>query len=532
MEKSSFISTSLVLAVLALVFGSSSLASAVQYDSRYDLFKDNRIDSQDLCVLTGNWLVDCSSHDCDGTDFDDSNKVDLADFALFANHWLTLELSAFDCDLVEDCHIDWKDLASLAEVWLADCSVDDCSGPDLNKNGKVDFLDYSLLAQHWSIDPNICLWEFIEHQWTNTMNLLTTDPFYSGTSYMFPRSTNYSTGKWVPTGAQWASGFIPGALWDLYQRTSEQQWRTWAETWTAALGPQQYRTNDHEAGFIIFRSYGRGYKITQNPAYKPVIIQACTSLATRYNSTVGCIRSWNNTPTSAFTVIVDGMMMLEMMFWGAKNGGSSSWYNMAVSHANKTMQNNVRENGSVWQAVDYSTINGSVVLKWNKQGYNNNTTWSRGQAWGIEGFTMAYRETLDPNYLNTAKKIANYFIDHLPEDYVPYWDFNAPEYPSAGQVRDSSAAAIAASGLLDLSTYVSDLTAKRKYYNAACNILNSLSSPAYLAHGTNSMGILLHGTGNGTRYPDLNAGEIDRSLMYGDHFFIEALLRRESIPPP
>jgi unsaturated chondroitin disaccharide hydrolase len=217
------------------------------------------------------------------------------------------------------------------------------------------------------------------------------------------------------------------------------------------------------------------------------------------------------------------MMALEMVFWASKNGGDPSWYNKAVSQATKTMQNNVRPNGSVWQIVDYNPSTGGIFGKYNKQGYNDNTTWSRGQAWGICGFTIAYRETLDPNYLTTAKKIANYFIDHLPTDYVPYWDFNAPEHSDAPQVRDSSAAAIAASGLLELSTFVSE-PSKGKYQNAAINILDSLSSPAYLAEGTSSMGILLHGTGNGN-----SGGEVDTSLMYGDHFYIEALKRYEEL---
>ncbi len=439
-------------------------------------------------------------------------------------------VSVVKCDFVKDYNIDWKDLGVIADNWLLDCTVYDCNGTDLDDSDGVDFVDYALFASHWATDPNLVyLWGFIENQWTNTMNLLTTDLNYAGTSKMYPRSVNPTTGKWVPNGTQWASGYIPGALWYMYQRTSDPQWRSWAETWTDGLRGQTDRPNDHEAGFIIQRSYGIGYRITQNPAYKTVILEACTNLVTdRYNTVVGCFKSWNS---YHFPVIIDGMMILEMMFWGAKNGGNPAWYDMAVSHANQTMANNVRPNGSVWQIVDYDSTTGAILGKYNKQGYNHDTTWSRGQAWGIEGFTIAYRETLDPNYLDTAKRIANYFIDNLPEDYVPYWDFNAPEYPSAGQVRDSSAAAIAASGLLDLSTYVSGAD-KEKFQNAAINILNSLASSAYLADGTNSMGLLLHGTGNGTKYPDLDGGEIDRSLMYGDHFFIEALLRKQQIITP
>jgi len=525
MKKSNLGLASLVLTVLGFVFGLSSLTFAVGYDSQYDLFKDGRIDSQDLGILAEKWLLNCSSYDCEGADFDNSNKVDLADFALFANYWLTLELSAFDCDLVEDCRIDWKDLARFAESWLADCSVSDCGGSDLNKNGKVDFLDYSLLAQHWSADPNICLWEFIERQLANTMNELATNPIYSG-GYDWPRATG-SDGKWQPLAkgewGHWACGFIPGSLWYLYQKTSDETWRNLAEDRTAQLEHNRYRDYDHESGFVIYRSYGLGYQITGNPDYIPVIMDATTYLLHRYNAAVGCIKSWNAIENPKFEVIIDGMMMLEMVFWASKNGGDPTWYDKAVSHADKTMQNNVRPNGSTWQIVEYNPTTGAVNRKWYKQGINQNTTWSRGQAWGICGFTIAYRETGESRFLETAKKIADYFIDHSPPDHVPYWDFNAPDYPQVPQVRDSSAAAIAASGLLELSTLVSSQQDKEKYYNAACNILDSLSSPAYLAHGTNNMAILLHGCAG---------GGAESSLMYGDHFFIEALLRRESIPPP
>jgi chondroitin AC lyase len=451
-------------------------------------------------------------------------------------------VSVVKCDLVKDYNIDWKDLEVIAQHWLNTCG--DCNGTDLDNSGTVNLVDFALFAPHWKTDPDLVyLWGFVEHQWTNTMYMLTHDSAYSTPDCNYPRSTNPTTGKWYTAGKQWASGYIPGALWYLYQRTSDQQWRSWAESWTAQLQDQQLRKNDHEAGSIIFRSFGLGYKITQNPAYKPVIFEACRSLLSLYDPNVGCIKSWNghrdvvtqiNYP---YPVIVDGMMMLEILFWGVKNGGDPNWYSKAVSNADKVMANNIRPNGSSWQIVAYNPSNGAVVKRLNKQGININkpgidnveTTWSRGQAWGIAGFTMAYRETLDPNYLNTAKKCANYFIDHLPPDYVPYWDFNAPDYPPSDPNshlhRDSSAAAIAASGILELSTFVSGAD-KEKFQNAAINILSSLASPAYLADGTNRMGILLHGTGNGN--PKFE-GEVDTCLMYGDHFFIEALMRYEDM---
>ncbi len=466
-------------------------------------------------------------------------------FALiFISSSLTYAVSVVKCDLVKDYNIDARDLKVIAGHWLDTCG--DCNGADLDNSGNVNLADFTLFAPHWQTEPNLVYaWSFIEQQWTNTMYDLTHDPAYSTPDHNYPRSIIPETGKWKPYGlgwsvplqrwtyVHWAGGYIPGSLWYLYQRTSDETWKNWAQSWTNRLEYERTRTKDHEAGFIVPRSFGLGYKLTGNPFYKQQMFDATKSIMRRYNPTIGCIKSWNDLGKGEFTVIIDGMMMLDMVFWASKNGGDPNypqWYNIAVSHANKTMQNNVRPNGSVWQAVDYNEVTGAVDLKWNKQGYNNNTTWSRGQAWGIEGFTIAYRETLDPNYLTTAKKIANYFIDHLPPDYVPYWDFNIPEYPAAPQIRDTSAAAIAASGLLDLITFLPDADPnKQKFKNAAVHILDSLISPAYLANDTNSMGLLLHGTGNCTKYPDLDGGEIDRSLMYGDHFFIEALMRYEDL---
>jgi len=255
-----------------------------------------------------------------------------------------------------------------------------------------------------------------------------------------------------------------------------------------------------------------------------VTLDATESMLTRFDPDVGCIRSWSS---YTFPVITDGMMMLEMVFWAAKNGGNPGWYDLAVSHANKTMQNNVRANGSSWQIVDYNPDTGTVIGKYNKQGYDNDSTWSRGQAWGICGFTIAYRETSDLNYLATARKMADWFINNLPDDYVTFWDFNAPNIPD--EPKDTSASAIAATGLLELSELETNPQNAERYYNAACNILDSLSSPQYLAEDPN-MGILLHGTGRGNpTNPDPNTWEIDTSMIYGDHFFIEALLRREGI---
>jgi len=337
---------------------------------------------------------------------------------------------------------------------------------------------------------------------------------------IYPRGTDPQTGRWqARLAGHWASGFLPGCLWRMYEWTQNVEWRNWADRWTSGLINQQYRTADHEAGFILPSSYGCACRLTGQNLYAQVLLQGAASLATRYNSTVGCIRSWNS---YHFPVIIDGLCALQLLWWASKNGGQKNWFDMAVNHALKTVENNIRPDGSVFQIVDYNVDTGAVISRTNKQGYNDGSTWARGQAWAIYGLSVAYRETGDIRFLQAAQKTSEYFIENLPVDHVPYWDFKAPNIPN--EEKDASAGAIASSGLLDLSTLDFESIAKEKHRNAACSILASLCSPAYLAKGTNSRGILLHGVGNRMN-ADRNAGEVDVSLIYADYFFLEALLR-------
>jgi unsaturated chondroitin disaccharide hydrolase len=339
-------------------------------------------------------------------------------------------------------------------------------------------------------------------------------------------STTSSSGSWNTTSASgWTSGFFSGALWLMYQRTGDATWRSRAQTWTSGLESQKNDTSTHDVGFKIFTSFGNGYRLTGDDAYRQVILTAAASLATRYDPDVGCIRSWGEiSDTSNFEVIIDNMMNLELLFWASKHGGQAAWYDMAVSHALKTMANHVRADGSTYQVVTYDPTSGAVKSKSTNQGYNTESTWSRGQAWAVYGFTMAYRETGDPRFLDMARRTADYFIAHLPSDKVPYWDFELPSV--TGQPRDSSAAAIAASGLIELSQRENDAQRSATYLNATRNILTSLSSPAYLAEGTTNKAILLHGTQNKPN------GKYDSGLIYGDYYFVEALLRYPTTPPP
>ncbi|MBN9681836.1 MULTISPECIES: glycoside hydrolase family 88 protein [unclassified Corallococcus] len=327
-----------------------------------------------------------------------------------------------------------------------------------------------------------------------------------------------SSGTWTTVAntdrVAWTQGFFPGSMWYMFQVANEPYWRDRADLWTRPLEVQKTNTETHDLGFKMYNSYGNAYRLTGNPYYRDVLLTSAASLATRYNSTVGIIDCCDWNPAWNIPLVTDTMMDIELLLWGAQNGGPAIWRTMAVNHALRTLQDAVRTNGSSFHYVDYNN-NGTIRSRGTFQGYSSTSTWARGQAWLIYGFTMVYRYTQDARFLTAARRVTDYYLANLPADRVPNWDFNAPS-----QSKDSSAAAVVASALLELSTLETDATRRTTYRNAALAMLDSLASPAYLAQGTNSPGILLHGVGN---YP---AGqEINVSLIYGDYYFIEALLR-------
>ncbi len=316
----------------------------------------------------------------------------------------------------------------------------------------------------------------------------------------------------------WTSGFFPGVLWFLYEYTGKREWVKQAKAYTANIEKEKTNAGTHDMGFKVYCSFGSGYRLTRDAAYKDVIIQSARTLSTRFNPTVGCIRSWDHhKEVWGFPVIIDNMMNLELLFEATKLTGDSSFYKIAVAHANTTMKNHFRPDYSSYHVVDYDTTTGAVVKKNTHQGYSHESAWSRGQAWALYGYTMCYRYTKNPVYLQQAEHIASFILNHprLPKDLVPYYDFDAPEIPNAP--RDASAAAVIASGLYELSAY----TKNAKLYNKTAdkivtNLTNAYRSPI----GKNYGFILLHSTGSKP-----SDSEVDVPLNYADYYYLEALLR-------
>lgn len=342
----------------------------------------------------------------------------------------------------------------------------------------------------------------------------------------YPRSAKKDGTLATTSARDWTSGFFPGSLWYMYDYTKDKRWETLARQWTAGLEKEQFNTGTHDLGFILFCSYGNGYRLTKDPKYKDIIIQGSKSLITRFNKKAGVIRSWDhNRDKWDFPVIIDNMMNLEMLYWASKQTGDPIYANVATTHALTTLKHHFRPDYSSYHVIDYDTVTGQVRKKQTHQGYADASAWARGQAWALYGYTVTYRETKDARFLKQAQGIADFFINHknLPADKIPYWDFDAPA--RADLPRDASAAAIAASGLLELSKYSG--AKGETYKKAASQMLASLASPAYLAKAnTNNNFVLMHATGH---LP--NNSEIDGPLNYADYYFIEGLLRWQQMNP-
>ena len=320
----------------------------------------------------------------------------------------------------------------------------------------------------------------------------------------------------------WTSGFFPGQLWFLYEFTGKDEWKEHAKTFTANIEREKTNAGTHDMGFKVYCSFGNGYRLTNDASYRDVIIQSAKTLITRFRPVIGCIRSWDHHKEQwGFPVIIDNMMNLELLFEATKLTGDSSFHRIAIAHANTTMKNHYRPDFSSWHVVDYDTVTGKVVKKETHQGYSHESAWSRGQAWGLYGYTMCYRETKDPAYLKHAENIAKFIFSHknMPKDLVPYFDFDAPGIPN--EPRDASAAAIAASALYELSTYSKNA---KKYRSTADRIVENLTSSYRAPVGTNKGFILLHSTGSKP-----GNSEIDVPINYADYYYLEALLRSKRL---
>lgn len=323
---------------------------------------------------------------------------------------------------------------------------------------------------------------------------------------------------------EWTVGFFPGSLWMMYDYTQDEFWRQKAEAFTTVLESQQYNNRTHDTGFMMYCSYGKGCTLTSDStSYRAILIQSAKSLASRYNDHVKAIKSWNHGKDKwQFPVIIDNMMNLELLFWAAKATGDSTFRNIAINHAMVTLEHHYRIDNSSYHLVDFDPKTGHVIKKETVQGLANESAWARGQAWGLYGYILCYRETGIPMFLTQAEKIADYIMHHpaLPADKIPLWDYDVTSKEDTP--RDASAAAVTASALFELAQYSDKSNIYRTFGK---EIVSSLASSSYFAEIKTNEGYLLkHSTGS---IPHGN--EIDVPLVYADYYFIEALVRLKKL---
>jgi len=325
------------------------------------------------------------------------------------------------------------------------------------------------------------------------------------------------------SGKDWTSGFFPGNLWMTYELTGDEKWKQRALEYSLPLENQQWNGGTHDMGFKMFCSFGKAWQFTGDSAYRNILIQSAKTLATRFNPVVGCIRSWDhNADKWDFPVIIDNMMNLELLMWAAKETGNDTLKNIAVTHAQTTLKNHFREDYSSYHVIDYNPETGAVENRNTHQGYSDESAWARGQAWGLYGYTMMYRETGMEEFLVQAEKIAGYILSRpgITEGKIPYWDFNAPNIPN--EPYDASAGAIISAALFELSGFSDN---GDKYLTVASKLLETLSKTEFLSPvGENKGFLLYHSTGH---LP--NNSEIDVPIVYADYYFLESIIKQKNM---
>jgi unsaturated chondroitin disaccharide hydrolase len=338
----------------------------------------------------------------------------------------------------------------------------------------------------------------------------------------FPERTE--NGQWfcVENGG-WVGGHWVGLLWLAFSSTQNPALEAAARTWAARLAPRQFDTTTHDLGFLFELSHILGYELTGDETLKAPALQAAETMCRRFNSRGGFFQAWgplDAPPELRGRAIVDTMMNLDLLFWASRQTGDLQFTQMAETHANTVIKYQIRPDFSTSHVIDFDPESGAFLKQDTHQGLSADSCWSRGQAWAVYGFGDCYRATGDPIFLETARHLANYAFENLPADRVPYWDYCSPDIHN--DVRDSSAASILSSGLLNLAMLETNPENAARWHTHAEAVLKSLWEN-YSSRGTPEPSILIHGTRSKPH------GLMDHGLIYGDYYFVEALLKLISL---
>jgi unsaturated chondroitin disaccharide hydrolase len=350
--------------------------------------------------------------------------------------------------------------------------------------------------------------------------------FVESEGKFYPSDGNPLEREWHATTATsgWTQGFFPGVFWNLVEYNATREELKQALDVTLPTAPFAKNKGTHDVGFVIMSGFGNAYRLLKQQEYLDVVVTGAHSLATRYSPIVRCTRSWDS--EKGFLVIIDNMMNLEILFEAANQTNNQTLYNIGWQHANRTMYEHFRENNSTYHIVEYNETDGNVIKKHTGQGYADWSTWARGQSWSVHGFTIAYRYTKHQPFLDKAIGAANYVLTHLPSstDLVPYWDYDAPHNSTrAYEPRDTSAAAIFASALVELSQYAPTPELKDRFLTNAKAIVDQLSSPKYGIYGDKDYKLpALIANGTMGPYP---SSPYNVALEYGDYYLTQAVVR-------
>jgi unsaturated chondroitin disaccharide hydrolase len=327
-------------------------------------------------------------------------------------------------------------------------------------------------------------------------------------------------GQWhcVDNGG-WVAGHWVGLLWLAFVHTQAQEYECAAREWAARLFPRQTDPLTHDLGFLFELSCLLGARLTHDTSFHAPALQAAHTLGTRFNDKGNFIQAWGPTDGTAHQrgrTIIDTLMNLRLLFWASDTTGEPHLAEIALAHAHTALRRQVRADWSTSHVADFDPDTGEFIKQDTCQGLSATSCWSRGQSWAVYGFAECYRYTHAVVFLDAARHIAGYALHRLPPDLVPFWDYASPLIPD--DVRDSSAASILATGLLNLAS-VEPTAPNAEYWRVqAISILASLWEN-YSSRGTNEPCLLLHGTRS---KPE---GSMDHGLIYGDYYFVEALTR-------
>jgi unsaturated chondroitin disaccharide hydrolase len=327
-------------------------------------------------------------------------------------------------------------------------------------------------------------------------------------------------GKWKVKGpSEWTAGYFPGMLWIVYEQTKDPLWLERARRWTNPIAAFRNDDRDLNFGLLFMPTFVKGYQLLGDRSYRQTALDAAAAMSRRYMPQGKYIRSWGRVgdPREERIIIIDCLIDLNLLYWAATETGNPRYAGMASNHALVTVNATIRDDGSSRQVVELDPQTGRKLQNRHKQGYSVDSCWSRGQAFGIYALTEVFERTKDERFLNAVEKLADYYVANLPKDYVPYWDFRAPDIPN--EPRDSSAAALAAGGLWKLARIIPDPARSQRYRTVALNTLDSLTRNYTAAGEARADGrILVHAT---LHKP---AGlSVDESLILGDYYYLELL---------